>query len=179
MGDICALQIRLFDGSAIRKTFSSQNTLGKEVRAWIDAEQKLWQPYQFKQIQAPSKSISAGEEEQSLQELGLVPNATLVLVPVKKYNSAYETGSGVTGVVTGAASASVGLVEGAVGLIGTGLAWGARALGSVLGGTVANDSSAGASPARSQPERYSSQNKGGNEFYNGNSVSIAFVRDPS
>lgn len=181
-GDTCALQIRLFDGSTIRKTFSSRNTLGKEVREWIDAEQQIaGSPYTFKQILAPqpSKTISAGEEEEGLQELGLLPNATLVLVPIKSYNTAYESRSGVTGVATGAASAGVGLVGGAVGLIGSGLGWGARALGSVLGGTSTSDA-AGTTPAgRSQPQQQDNQSRERNQFYNGNSVSTPFIRDSS
>lgn len=180
-GDTCALQIRLFDGSAIRKIFSSNDTLSKDVRAWIDTEQKLWQPYQFKQIQAPSRTIHVGEEEETLQELGLMPNATLVLVPVQKFNSAYASGSGVRGVVTGAASAGVGLVgeavEGAMGLLG----WGAKALGSVLGGTSTTSSSSPTTPVNggSQAAGHGSSDKEGNQFYNGNSVSTAAMPDVS
>ena len=184
-GDTCALQIRLFDGSTIRRTFESKMTLGNEVREWIDKEQQVaGSPYTFKQIIAPrpSKSISAGEEEESLQELGLVPNATLVLQPIRSYTEAYGSGTAVASVVAGAASAGAGLVGQAAGLLGSGLGWGARTLGSVLGGTSTNEAQPGPSSGanRLRESRMTQRGGGseGNQFYNGNSVSTPFVRQP-
>lgn len=184
-GDTCALQIRLFDGSTIRRTFESKMTLGKEVREWIDKEQQIaGSPYTFKQILAPqpSKGISAGEEEKSLQELGLVPNATLVLQPIRSYTEAYGSGTGVASVVGGAASAGAGLVGQAAGLLSSGLGWGARALGSVLGGASTNEAQLGPSSGANRPNESRMSERGGgsegNQFYNGNSVSTPFVRQP-
>lgn len=184
-GDTCALQIRLFDGSTIRRTFESKMTLGNEVRKWIDKEQQIsGSPYTFKKILAPqpSKSISAGEEEESLQELGLVPNATLVLQPIRSYTEAYGSGTGVASVVGGAASAGAGLVGQAAGLLGSGLGWGARVLGSVLGGTSTNEAQPGSSSGANRPNENRMTERGGgsegNQFYNGNSVSTPFVRQP-
>lgn len=181
----CALQIRLFDGSTIRRTFESRMTLGNEVREWIDKEQQIaGSPYAFKQILAPqpNKSISAGDEEKSLQELGLVPNATLVLQPIRSYTEAYGSGTGVASVVVGASSAGAGLVGQAAGLLGRGLGWGARALGSVLGGTSTNDAQRGPSSSANRLDESRMTERGGgsegNQFYNGNSVSTPFVRQP-
>lgn len=183
--DTCALQIRLFDGSTIRRTFESKMTLGNEVREWIDKEQQIaGSPYTFKQILAPqpSKSISAGEEEESLQELGLLPNATLVLQPIRSYTEAYGSGTGVASVVGDAAFAGAGLIGQAAGLLGSGLGWGARALGSVLGGTSTNEAQPDPSPGATRPNESRMTERGGgndgNQFYNGNSVSTPFVRQP-
>ena len=180
--DTCALQIRLFDGSTIRRTFESKMTLGHEVREWIDKEQQIaGSPYTFKQILAPqpSKTISAGEEEESLQELGLVPNATLVLQPIRSYTEAYGSGSGVASVVGGATSAGAGLVGQAAGLLGSGLGWGVRALGRVLGGTTSTrEAQSGPSTDANRPNESSMTEIGdgteSNRFYNGNSASTPF-----
>lgn len=90
--DIASLQVRLFDGSTIRSRFKTATSL-KDVRTWVDentGDKKL--PYTFKQVLTPlpNKNIDATEENQSLGDLGLVPSSTLVLIPVKKYTSAYE-----------------------------------------------------------------------------------------
>ncbi|PSR83852.1 hypothetical protein BD289DRAFT_500788 [Coniella lustricola] len=91
----CALQVRLFDGSTIRARFPSDATLSTEVRQWIDeARTDETDPYTFKVILTPlpNRSIDlATEEEQSLEQLGLTPSATLVLAPVDKHSEAYTT----------------------------------------------------------------------------------------
>jgi len=106
-GGVCSLQIRLFDGSSIRNRFpSSSTTLAKGVREWIKDTSPPGSggadiPYNFRQILAPqpSRSIEVSEEHQTLSDLGLVPNATLVLVPISGSVSAYTEagGSGVMG----------------------------------------------------------------------------------
>ncbi|KAK3110031.1 hypothetical protein LTR53_016103, partial [Teratosphaeriaceae sp. CCFEE 6253] len=101
----CALQIRLFDGSALRGRFPASQTLGKDVRAWVREQAPEGSggadiPYTFRRILAPqpSRSIEVGEEGQSLGELGLVPSATLVLVPIPGAVSAYAgAGAGAGG----------------------------------------------------------------------------------
>ena len=88
---ICALQVRLFDGTTIRSSFPSDATLGDQVRAWINKETMGDVPYNFKQVLTPlpNKNLSVSEEGQSLQSQGLTPSATLILVPVPAYTSAY------------------------------------------------------------------------------------------
>ncbi|KAI7230368.1 hypothetical protein KC330_g6988 [Hortaea werneckii] len=110
-GGMCSIQVRLFDGSSIRNRFSTSATLDKDVRTWIKEASPPGQggadvPFTFRQIMAPqpSKSIEVSEEHQSLAELGLVPNGTLVLVPVSGYTEAYSSsgGGGVFGMLSGA-----------------------------------------------------------------------------
>lgn len=88
---VCALQVRLFDGNTVRSSFPSEATLGKEVRAWINKEMTGDQPYNFKQVLSPlpNKNLSVSEEGESLQSQGLTPSATLILIPVQEYTSAY------------------------------------------------------------------------------------------
>ena len=88
----CALQVRLFDGSTIRSRFPPAQNIRSHVRNWIH-EQLVDSdtPYTFKQVLAPrpNQAISISEEEQSLQSLGLIPSATLIMVPVRGYTNAY------------------------------------------------------------------------------------------
>jgi hypothetical protein len=102
------------------------------VRTWIGdvAPELRAAPYSFKQIlaPAPARGIGVGEEHLSLRELGFVPSATLVLVPVvKPVSEAYADSAGgmvgsllglpwsVASGVYGVASSVVGGVAGAVG----------------------------------------------------------------
>ncbi|KAI7338242.1 hypothetical protein KC315_g1844 [Hortaea werneckii] len=110
-GGMCSIQVRLFDGSSIRNRFSTSATLDKDVRAWIKEASPPGQggadvPFTFRQILAPqpSKSIEVSEEHQSLAELGLIPNGTLVLVPISGYTEAYSSSgrTGVFGMLSGA-----------------------------------------------------------------------------
>ena len=104
----CAVQVRLFDGSTIRTRFDSPatQTLVSSVRSWIDLHLRSTDgtkrlsipPYTFKHILTPlpNRTLEVSEEEKTLQDLGLTPTATLVLVPVQGYTEAY-TRSGVSG----------------------------------------------------------------------------------
>jgi hypothetical protein len=119
----CAIQVRLFDGTTIKSRFSSQNTLREHVRRWIDNQQLAGDaPYTFKQISIPqrNRTITTLEEEESLQLAGLAPSATLVLVPVKYYSTAYAGGTGgylsiMTSLGYQLVSSSFGLVIGTLG----------------------------------------------------------------
>lgn len=100
----CQLQVRMFDGSTLRSQFPAACSLKTDVRPWVDESLSLPDPaaksqkkrrvppYTFKQILTPlpNKSLSAGDEEQTLQSLDLLPSATLVLVPVQSYTEAYN-----------------------------------------------------------------------------------------
>ena len=94
-----ALQIRLFDGTSIRAKFDSSVDIVTAVRTWVNEAAPSGGadiPYNFRQILAPqpSRTIEVSEEHQSLLELGLVPSATLVLVPVAGATDAYASGRG-------------------------------------------------------------------------------------
>jgi len=113
----CAVQVRLFDGSIIRSTFPSDQTLGKNVRQWIDEQRADGDvPYTFRQILAPlpNRPISISEEEESLQSLGLTPSATLVMIPVQSYSAAYDPAQGY---VAKGLSAGYNLASGIIGLV--------------------------------------------------------------
>jgi hypothetical protein len=89
----CALQVRLLDGSTIRSRFSSRDTL-KDVRQWVDDNAQLGKtPYTFKILMTPLPSVKLDvtEEGKQLQELGLTPSATLILLPVmRRFAKAYD-----------------------------------------------------------------------------------------
>ena len=171
----CALQIRLFDGSSIRSKFPSSATLRVDVRPWIDEHQLGNAPYTFKHILTPlpNRTISISDEEQSLQSQGLAPNATLILVPVHGYTTAYVD-SGSSGVVAKSVSTGYGLISSGVGLV-TGL------FGSLLGGAgpAAPPQDEPPAPSNTAPtpsniniRTLRDQNpKEDRQFYNGNAVS--------
>ncbi len=170
--DTCTLRVRLFDGATIQQRFPSTATLGKGVREWVDEHAHIKDttvlgthisnaPYTFKDIlpPAPPRNISVGEESQTLFELGLCPNATLVLVLVQSYTEAYEGGGGVTGVVGSVTGAGVRVVS-------SGLGFAARTLGSFLSGGTPTP----AEPEQEQPLARRSEARDPNQFYNGNST---------
>ncbi|KAL8772039.1 MAG: hypothetical protein Q9209_002705 [Squamulea sp. 1 TL-2023] len=121
-GQQCSLQVRLFNGQTIRAKFTPDQTLSKDVRIWI-AEQRTDgdTPFTLKQIvtPSPSRTITISEEEQNLQSLGLLPSATLVMVPIQGYTNAYTGDRGVIGKVVSlgynAASSGGNMVVGALG----------------------------------------------------------------
>ncbi|KAF4469530.1 UBX7 UBX (ubiquitin regulatory X) domain-containing [Fusarium albosuccineum] len=95
VGAMTALQVRLFDGSTLRSRFKTESPL-KEIRSWVDESRTDGsQPYTFKQVLTPlpNRNIDETEEDQALGDLGLSPSSTLVLIPVKKYTSAYNGSS--------------------------------------------------------------------------------------
>ncbi|TVY92155.1 UBX domain-containing protein [Lachnellula willkommii] len=175
----CAVQVRLFDGSTIRSRFPSSGNLRVHVRPWIDEKQERDTPYTFKQVLTPlpNKNISISEEEETLQALGLTPSATLILIPVDGYTSAYEGGGG--GLVYRSAAAGYNIVSSGVGMV-TG------ALGSLLGG-------GGAASAQEEHENAPSasipstsinvrtlrdqQRSDDQQFYNGNALNFEPRKD--
>ncbi|KAH7333451.1 hypothetical protein BKA65DRAFT_527598 [Rhexocercosporidium sp. MPI-PUGE-AT-0058] len=176
----CALQVRLFDGSTIRSRFPSQGSLLKDVRPWVDEKQEGDAPYTFKQVLSPlpNKNIEMSEEERSLAALGLTPSATLILVPVSGYTSAYENNSG--GLVSRAASGGYALISSSVGMV-TG------ALGSFLGGSAAPAAAAQAPPGPPVPstamnvrtlrDQRQESKKEDQQFYNGNATNFQPRKD--
>ncbi|KAF5570282.1 UBX7 UBX (ubiquitin regulatory X) domain-containing protein [Fusarium phyllophilum] len=96
-GAITALQVRLFDGSTLRNRFKTTAHL-KEVRQWVDENRGDGSlPYTFKQVLTPlpNKNIDETEEDKPLGDLGLFPSSTLVLIPVKKFTTAYNGSQGI------------------------------------------------------------------------------------
>ncbi|OBT99349.1 hypothetical protein VE01_02584 [Pseudogymnoascus verrucosus] len=171
-GDHCALKVRLFDGSAISSRFPSGATLEGEVREWVDQEQQVAEsPYIFKHILTPfpNKEISISEEGNSLQDLGLVPNATLILVPIKDFTPAYAQGPGVTGLLSSGVSAGYGLVSSG---LSSGFGFASRVLGSVLG-----DSAQGQPPATAAPPGQEPRQSERHELYNGGGLNFEPRRD--
>ncbi|EKD15675.1 uncharacterized protein L3040_005978 [Drepanopeziza brunnea f. sp. 'multigermtubi'] len=178
----CAVQVRLFDGSTIRSRFPSSGTLAKDVRSWVDEKQEGDVPYTFKQVLSPlpNKNIEASEEEKSLADIGLTPSATLILLPVAGYISAYE---GNSNLVSKAVSGGYGIVSSGVGMV-TGV------LGSFLGGSPSSGPAQTAPPPR-QPGAPSSPSvainvrslrdrepkKDKQQFYNGNATNFEPRKD--
>ena len=184
---VCAVQVRLFDGSTIRSRFTSQSTLGSDVRKWVDENRTDGDaPYTFKQILAPlpSRAVTISEEEETLQSLGLTPSATLVMIPVQGFTAAYN---GSPSVVSRGVSAGFNAVSGGVGLVSGGVGMVAGALGTFLGVGQARPTSTepdsgrltaqGATNAAARDPaitirtlRDQQQNRDKQEFYNGNTV---------
>jgi hypothetical protein len=169
----CAIQVRLFDGTTIRSKFPGHNTTREHIRHWVDSQRPGGDaPYIFKQILAPlpNRTISISEEEESLESLGLAPTATLILVPIRDYTSAYNNGA--TGYISKGFYTGWGLVSSGIKIV-TG------ALGGLLGSTAGlrlhdNDGDSTAASVsgatnirtiRDQPD-YSEEH----QLYNGNAV---------
>ena len=201
----CAIQVRLFDGSSIKGRFAHDSTLATAVREWIKETSPAGGadiPYNFRQILTPhpSRTIEISEEGQTLSDVGLMPTATLVLVPVAGFTEAYSsTGSG------GILGSAYGLVSGAFGLAGSALGYvtgygsGVNSTegreGIYMGGTadeqepsnvqgsrMANaDSGTGQSgPSRIRVKTMAEQRaetEKGAEFYNGNSLGTEGRKD--
>ena len=175
----CALKVRTFDGSTISATFPSDQSLRVDVRPWVESSLgPLDSPYEFKQVLVPlpNRRIETSEEEETLQALGLAPTATLVMVPVESYSTAYNQNQGY---VSAGLSYGYGMVSSGFGLVGS-------LFRSILGGTPsasAGESSRGSNTydgARDDPRSSSirirtledqRRPKDDQQLYNGNQVS--------
>ena len=188
-----AVQVRLFDGGVIRTRFEPTKTLD-DVRTWVDEQRNDDQPFTFKQILTPSpnQDLSITEEQHTLKELGFIPSATLVMVPIQGATAAY--GDAGPGIVSRGFSAGYNTLAGGAGLV-TG------ALGTILGmGAVATQPEAPqASPSEPAPQalaattQHATTNirtlrdqhdaKGDHQVYNGNQVRMSrfhsVCRDPT
>ncbi len=116
------VQVRTFDGSTLRQTFSQNATITSDLRPWIDSSSSQTAPYNLKLILTPlpNRNIEAGEEEQTLTDLGIRGSCTLVMVPVKGYVESY-TGSSAGGLVGSAVSGGYNIVSGTAGAVVGGL----------------------------------------------------------
>ena len=202
----CAIQVRLFDGSSIKGRFAHDSTLATAVREWVKETSPAGGadiPYNFRQILTPnpSRTIEISEEGQTLSDVGLMPTATLVLVPVAGFTEAYSSGGsgGLLGSAYGLVSGAFGLAGSALGYV-TGYGSGVNSTdsgreGIYMGGTadeqepsnvqgsrMANaDSGTGQSgPSRIRVKTMAEQraeSEKGAEFYNGNSLGTEGRKD--
>lgn len=95
IGDMTAIQVRLFDGSTLRSRFKTESTV-RDLRSWVDSHSAGGNySYRFKQMlrPLPNRDIDETEEDKDLGTLGLAPSSTLVLVPVHGSASAFAGGS--------------------------------------------------------------------------------------
>ncbi|KAG4035189.1 hypothetical protein MFRU_002g05300 [Monilinia fructicola] len=177
----CALQIRLFDGSSIRSRFPNTSTLNGEVRNWIDDHQKGDVPYIFKHVctPLPNKTLSISDESRDLASLGLHPSATLIIVPVQGYTSAYE-GSESSGILSRGIAAGFGLG-----------AWGINKVLTTLSGIVNGPALASNTDQIPEPSTSSASSRDSNlrtlrdqrdiddrhELYNGNTLNFEPRKD--
>ncbi|KAJ5999093.1 hypothetical protein N7451_006903 [Penicillium sp. IBT 35674x] len=179
------LQVRLFDGSSVRSSFSPTQTIRSDVRPWLDGQMGTEQrPYNLKHILTPlpSRTLSVSEETQSLQDLGLGSTANLVMVPVASYTDAYSAAgsslpvrgiSAVYNVVSSVASTATGLV-------GSFIGYGPTA--SAANGSGTTPASTSASSENTQRPRNAGLNirtlrdqqndRKDSQFYNGNQLNF-------
>ncbi|KAL8839566.1 MAG: hypothetical protein Q9170_001670 [Blastenia crenularia] len=183
----CSLQIRLFDGSTIRGKFGPQQTLNHAVRPWVEEQRTDGDtPYTFKQTLTPlrNKTISISEEEESLQSLGLLPSATMVMIPIQGYIGAYTNDQGLVGKAMSAgynaASAGGSMLKGAFGsMLGFGRASpDAQGIGSgqkrdktSLNGNGQTAATAAHEGVKIRTLNQRRDDSGEHELYNGNQVS--------
>ncbi|KAJ8058519.1 hypothetical protein OCU04_012703 [Sclerotinia nivalis] len=177
----CALQIRLFDGSSIRSKFPNTSTLNGDVRKWIDDHQKDDVPYIFKYVctPLPNKTLSMTDESRDLAALGLFPSATLIIIPVQAYTSAYEAAEP-RGILSRGIAAGYDL--------GT---WGINRVLTTLGGIVGGPAVApdidertetsapagGSRPSNLRTLRDQNDNDAHHELYNGNTLNFEPRKD--
>lgn len=185
----CSLHIRLFDGSSIRSQFSADATLSTAVRTFVSTRSSTDSPYNFRLMDLPrqSRTIEISEESHSLRDLGLCPNATLVLVPVRDFTDAYAS-DGARGVLQKSVSLGFNLVSGAFSLVGgaIGRATGYELSGEDAGGPyiagTGDDPTLNAAEQENKPSGEgptirvntlaSQRAKEKPDFYNGNQLSV-------
>lgn len=175
------VQVRTFDGSTLRQSFEPSSTIAKDIRPWVDTTSQQTAPYNLKLILTPmpNKNIEAGEEEQSLPDLGIKGSCTLVMVPVQGYVESYS-GSGPANIVGSAVSGGFNLFSGTAGALFGGVR-------SVLGygqtgedapqTANSNTSEAGQGRVRSLADQRAEAAKKDQQFYNGNSTNFQPRKD--
>lgn len=86
---VCALLIRLLDGSSLRHEFKNTDTLN-DVRKWIDENRTdSDDPYCFHRT-IPRVTFGVTDEEKTLESLELTPRSALILKPFNTYANAYS-----------------------------------------------------------------------------------------
>jgi UBX domain len=179
------VQVRTFDGSTLRQTFTSSANISSDIRPWIDSTSLQSIPYNLKIILTPlpNRNIEAAEEEQSLVDLGIKGSCTLVMVPVKGYVESY-TGSTTGGLLGSAVSGGYNVVAGTAGAVLGGVksffGWNSPAsttepdTGSINGGNQ-NDPGQPTQNVRVRTladQRIDAAKKKDQQFYNGNQLNF-------
>ncbi|KAJ5798100.1 uncharacterized protein N7503_007396 [Penicillium pulvis] len=179
------LQVRLFDGSSVRSSFSPTQTIRSDVRPWLDGQMGTEQrPYNLKHILTPlpSRTLSVSEESQSLQDLGLGSTANLVMVPVSSYTDAYSAAGSSLPVrgISAVYNAVSSVASTATGLVGSFIGYGPTA--SAANGSGSPPASTSASSENTQRPRNSGLNirtlrdqqndRKDSQFYNGNQLNF-------
>ncbi|PNS19605.1 hypothetical protein CAC42_7449 [Sphaceloma murrayae] len=189
----CSLQIRLFDGTSIKSKFEAEATLSTAVRTFVSNNSTTDTPYNFRMMDPskPARTIEISEENQTLQELGLCPGATLVLVAVKDFTDAYAA-QGASGVMHQGINLGYNVVYGAFSLVGgilgkvTGYpATSEETEGPYIAGTGDNTNHLMTRKEEKRPASYSAPSTGIKvttladqkakqpaEFYNGNTTNV-------
>ena len=186
------VQVRTFDGSNLRQTFSPTATITSAVRPWIDAEVSESAPYNLKLILTPlpNRNIEAAEEEQFLTDLGIRGSCTFVMVPVKGYVESY-TGSTAGSLVGSAVSGGYNLVSSTAGAVVGGvqslLGWAGGGQEQVQPDGVREIPANGDMPERPGPsqvrvrtladQRAEAAKKKDQQFYNGNQLNFEPRKD--
>lgn len=170
----CALQVRLLDGSTIRSRFSSRDTL-KDVRQWVDDTAQLDKtPYTFKILMTPLPSVKLDvtEESKPLQELGLTPSATLILLPVRRrFADAYDVAPPPGNIFMRFLAYAVAYISGFFGVILSFIGTLFSTAGPPAPLVVENPSSQGPASGRDGGQGSGArQRRNDQQFYNGNSV---------
>ncbi|BCS05059.1 UBX domain protein [Aspergillus luchuensis] len=181
------LQVRLFDGSSVRSSFTPTQTIRNDVRPWLDSQMEERSPYNLKHILTPlpNRTLTIADEEQTLAELGLGSSANLVMVPIQSYTEAYS-GAGASLPVR-AVSSAYGLVSSAVGtatgLVGSFFGYGTTQSSGSEAAPTASTASSGSNDAGRRRVNASrgpiirtlrdAQNEGDDrQFYNGNQLNF-------
>ncbi|MCJ1429380.1 hypothetical protein MMC29_007294 [Sticta canariensis] len=181
-GKVCALQVRLFDGSTIRRRFAPNETLRDHVRAWIDKEGADGDsPFTFKQIlnPMPNRNISISDEDATLQSIGLMPSATLIKIPVQRFSDAYVADQGI---ISRGISASYNVASAGVNMI-TGLVRTVLGFGQAIPDgeepavQVVRDAEGVGTGVNIRSLRHQDPDRREQEFYNGNQLNFEPRRD--
>jgi UBX domain len=183
------VQVRTFDGSTLRQSFRPTSTIAKDVRPWVDETSQQTAPYNLKLILTPlpNRNIEAGEEEQTLPDLGIKGSCTLVMVPVQGYVESY-TGSGPANIVGSAVSGGYNLLSGTAGALFGGvrsvLGYGQTDQEANPSSSAPNTPAAGTASAspnqvrvRSLADQRAEASKRDQQFYNGNSTNFQPRKD--
>jgi UBX domain len=111
------VQVRTFDGKALRSTFPKDATISAQIRPWIDSDAAQITPYSLKIILTPrpNRTIEAAEEEKCLEDLDIIGSCTLVMVPVKGFVESYAPST--SGIVGSAVVGGYNLLSGSIGAV--------------------------------------------------------------
>lgn len=186
------VQVRTFDGSTLRHTFSPTANINSAIRPWIDSSSSQTAPYNLKLILTPlpNRNIEAAEEEQSLVDLGIRGSCTFIMVPVKGYVESY-TGTTPGGLIGSAVSGGYNIVTGTAGAVFGGvrslLGWGNQQTPGTTGndaGMASNGIQENAGPSvsknvkvRTLADQRAEAAEKDQQFYNGNQLNFEPRKD--